>query len=191
MKRVRDQHSNVLVLSSGGIDSTCCLAYYRRDPNNLVKSIFIDYGQTAAKHESVSAAKVSEFYNVELQKIEVNSKSRFGDGLINGRNAFLVFTGLMFSPFVSGVISLGIHGGTHYADCSPLFLKKVQSLVDLYTDGRVTVEAPFITFSKKNIFDLLADFDVPLDSTYSCELGTKPPCGKCLSCRDRELYYGK
>lgn len=63
----------ILVLSSGGIDSTTCLAMAVNQvgPEN-VKSVIIHYGQTHFK-EIHSAKKIAEYYGVEYYEFDISS----------------------------------------------------------------------------------------------------------------------
>jgi 7-cyano-7-deazaguanine synthase len=47
--------------------------------------------------------------------------------------------------------------------------------------------APFATWTKQDIIAYCRTRNVPVHLTYSCERGTEPPCGTCLSCKDRSL----
>ena len=105
---------------------------------------------------------------------------------MQGRNAFLLFSALMKFKARSGIIAIGVHSGTPYFDCSMSFVQSMQSMFDNYTDGRIRVGAPFIEWTKRDIWNYCNDRQVPLQLTYSCEEGHNSPCGQCLSCRDRD-----
>ena len=110
----------------------------------------------------------------------------FGPGEIRGRNAYLLHTALMEFPTSSGVVALGIHAGTGYVDCSPGFMDVMQRSYDFHTGGKVTVAAPFLNWTKQQVYALAAELNVPLAQTYSCESACLP-CGECRSCLDRSL----
>lgn len=84
-----------------------------------------------------------------------------------------------------GRLSLGIHAGTPYYDCSSSFLTDVQRLLDGYFGGTVRVEAPFVEFTKRDVFDFCLRNRVPVDLTFSCERSSDCPCGECRSCEER------
>ena len=182
----KSANSNALVLLSGGIDSAAC-ARYLQDEGFSVSCVFIDYGQAAAKPERVAAAALADTLKTTLSVVTVSSKRRFGVGEIPGRNAFLILTAMTICEVNSGVISLGIHGGTSYYDCSPAFFASVDRLVAEYSDGRVRVSAPFLLWNKRDIFDYYMRTEIPTEITYSCEAGQEPPCGRCASCLDRRV----
>ena len=109
-----------------------------------------------------------------------------------GRNSLLLNVALIVFPFKTGLISLGIHSGTNYSDCTEKFIVEMQDIFNIYTNGRIQIDAPFLKWNKNQIWEFLKSQNVPLHFTYSCELGEKQPCGKCKSCNDLEvLYAGK
>jgi len=181
----RNLRGETLVLLSGGIDSTACVAFYYWRKFS-VRGVFVDYGQAAAPFERLSAKSVSEFYNIPLTQLSLGGCREKSAGLILGRNALLAFIALMESGMQVGLIAFGIHEGTNYYDCSSNFLQAIQGIFDAYTQGRVRVAAPFIEWTKQEIWEFSRSAKVPLHLTYSCELGMEQPCGQCLSCRDLE-----
>jgi len=174
-----------LILLSGGIDSTACVHYFQKEKYK-VKSVFVDYGQKARERELSSAKKISECYNIEFNKVVVKTSKEFSSGEILGRNAFLIFAVIMYQKTIPGIISLGIHSGTPYYDCSEEFVNNINDILNGYTGGRVLLHAPFLKWDKYMIYQYCKDNEVPIHLTYSCENGTVPPCGKCLSCKDRK-----
>ena len=62
-------NSEVLVLLSGGIDSTACVNFYiefGRPP----RGVFVDYGQPAALNEIQAARAVAKYYSIPLACVE-------------------------------------------------------------------------------------------------------------------------
>lgn len=110
-------------------------------------------------------------------------------GYVLGRNAFLLHVALMAFSHPAGIIALGIHSGTRYVDCTAGFLRHMQASFDLYADGRIRVDAPFLNWSKREIWEFCRKIGAPLELTYSCENGADQPCGKCASCQDLEALY--
>jgi len=174
---------NVLILSSGGIDSTACIKYYL-DLDFQIQTLFIDYGQKARISEKESVEKISKFYNVESSYLSFINTESFPEGEIRGRNGFLIMAALLAKQHFQGLLSLGIHKGSPYYDCSKEFVLKMNNFVSQYSNGQVVIDAPFIDWDKKMIIEYCNDQKVPLHFTYSCENGDHP-CGKCLSCIDR------
>jgi 7-cyano-7-deazaguanine synthase len=177
--------SKILILLSGGIDSTACLHYYQTKGNPL-QGLFLDYGQPAAERESDAAAKIADHYRVPFAQLKLSGCSRKSPGLITGRNAFLVFAALLERQSGVSSIALGIHSGTPYWDCSSDFVTVIQRLFDAYTDGKVRLRTPLLEWSKGQVVHYCIEQRIPLPLTYSCESGNSKPCGICLSCKDRE-----
>ena len=100
--------NDVLILGSGGIDSTACIKYYL-DLNFKVSALFIDYQQKSNHKEFEASKKICQYYNVKQNAISVYNHVLFSNGLIIGRNALLLNIALMNIDFDSGLISLGIH----------------------------------------------------------------------------------
>ena len=184
-RAVTQPTNSVAVLVSGGIDSAALLAFYL-SRRFSVRALFVDFGQPAAKHESRAAEAVCKHYGVHLSIMTVKSEATFSSGEITGRNAFLVFAALLGCGAHPGMIAIGIHEGAPYYDCSEGFLNSIQTVVDGYAAGKIKVAAPFLAWGKQVIWEFCKEARVPVESTYSCEKGGVPPCGKCLSCKDRE-----
>lgn len=174
----------VVVLLSGGIDSTACINYYLNQGFD-VKAAFIDYGQISSKKEFQSAKNIAEYYKISLDRFIFKNSRIYSEGEIKGRNAFFILAVILKYSEFSGIISLGIHSDVHYYDCSKNFLKDIKRLLDGYTDGGVALDAPFLKWDKKMIYDYCKDNKIPIHLTYSCENGADKPCGVCNSCKDR------
>ncbi len=148
-------------------------------------SIFVDYGQLANKIECKASSRISEYFNSSHYRINCDNMP-LKKGEIVGRNALLINLALYLIDRPSALIVIGIHSGTNYVDCTRRFVENMQNTADLYTDGRIQIIAPFLEWSKMDIFDYCLQNNLPIGLTYSCELGTEIPCGQCLSCKDRE-----
>lgn len=183
---MKNQESKVHLLLSGGIDSAACLQYFK-SIGATVCPLFVDYGQPAREAEKKSAESISEFYGVRLRAISVHGVLIPSSGEISGRNSLLISAALLdMNPGV-GLISLGIHSGSPYFDCGTLFVQLWDKLLFGYTDGKVQLSVPFLQWTKPDIVSFCADHNVPLSLTWSCESNATSPCGKCLSCKDREF----
>ena len=176
--------TRVWLLLSGGLDSTACLAFYRRGAFRIA-CIHVDYGQRSANAETISARRVANHYRVPVTFLRCESSALFDDGAILGRNAFLLLTAILHIQNHSGILALGIHSGTQYYDCSSPFVSSMQTLLDGYYDGRMQMAAPFLDWPKHEVYRFSQSNNVPIHLTYSCERGTLPPCEECPSCLDR------
>lgn len=184
----RKRENLVVVLVSGGMDSTALLEFYLRERFS-VRPLFVDFGQPAAKQELRAAKAVCKHYGLDLSIMSVRPPVAFSVGEILGRNAFLVFSAVLVFGVKSRFVAIGIHEGTSYYDCTESFLRSMQSVIDGYVAGRVKVAAPFLKWDKQLIWEFCMKARVPIGVTYSCEKGGVHPCGKCLSCKDRKALH--
>ena len=151
-----------------------------------VSAFHVNYGQLANPIEKSCSNEVASHFGIPLKMCQVNASTHLTDGEIQGRNSFLIFTALALAEQTHGVIAIGIHSGTNYYDCSAAYIKKITTLVAESTNGKVSLLAPFVDWTKQDIFKYCQQHKLPINLTYSCERGTSPPCGTCLSCEDRK-----
>lgn len=173
------------VLLSGGVDSSTCLAYLLNEGFDI-EALFISYGQVARYRELHAASSICRHFHVPLRIIRMVNCTRKGPGLVVGRNAFLVYAAVLEASTRSRIFAIGIHAGTRYLDCTSRFVKSLQNVLDATTGGAIRVSAPFLKWTKPDIWELAKRLEVPLSMTYSCERGCRQPCGKCDSCWDLE-----
>ena len=173
----------VLVLLSGGIDSTACLDFYL-ELGRPACALLVGHGQPAEPREAQAAYAVTTHYGVPLATPRFMAARPKSPGLISGRNAFLVTAAMMERPPSVSVIAIAVHAGTGYADCSGDFIGRMQAVLDLYSEG-VQLAAPFLDWTKAEILEYCLMKGVPINLTYSCEKGKVTPCRNCLSCMDR------
>lgn len=186
---------NLLALTSGGIDSLCMLHWLKTGDHYWtpqdVKAIHWSYGQSASDRELESARKIAEWTNTPIDYYRLQKTSEFTGGLIPFRNLFLAAATGMVVGSEEIIISLGIHSGTNYYDCSPTFVAECDRILQNHTEGRSRLIAPFLHWTKHDIFSYLCDNNLPAHLCYSCELGGQVPCGTCDSCKDREMLCAR
>ncbi len=176
---------SVVVLLSGGLDSAACASFYHSRRYEAT-ALFVEYGQGALEQERRAARRIADHYGIRLSVVQISGLGPFSDGFIPGRNALLATAALSHVHARSTLVALGIHAGTSYADCSQAFVDAMQRLFDIYTGGRVRMACPFLEWTKAQLGVFCREAEVPVGMTYSCEAGGDPPCGVCLSCKDRE-----
>lgn len=183
--------SSVLICCSGGIDSSALIHYYSRQ-HLAVTAILFDYGQSAYQEESKALDAIAHFYNTRVLREGLRpalTSPNKKNGELIGRNAIFILAALGYVGKSNSMISLGIHAGPPaYYDCSPRFVQHMQYLLDGYLAGAIVLDMPWLNFHKNDIVAWARTEGVPLDLTYSCQAGSAPPCGKCLSCLERKAY---
>ena len=181
--KIRD----ILVLFSGGIDSTACLSYYLFNGYSPC-AIWVDYGQAAKDGEFNAVQAIASQFGVPLKIVEVNGLHWYLDDTedeLRGRNLLLGSIGVCSFQASHGLIAMGIHQGSHYRDCSVEFQTELETLVRTVSDGRIAMDFPFGKLTKVDVAAFCKKRRVPVNLTYSCLEGSIPPCGNCVACRDR------
>ena len=183
----KKEKQNVLVLFSGGLDSTACLSYYLLNGYSPC-AMWVDYGQVAKVPELNAVKAVTAHFGVTLKIIRVQGLEWFLERSGNefrGRNLLLGSIGVCSFPFSYGLIAMGIHEGTNYRDCSIEFQTEIDTIVRTVSQGRLAMDFPFGELTKVDVATFCKKTDVPVNLTYSCLRGIVPACGHCLACRDR------
>ena len=183
MKGARRQAT---ILLSGGVDSAAC-AHLLQAQRFTVGAVYIDYGQSAVNQESKAASSLANHFGIELHRLQLAGAGEFESGEVVGRNAFLILSTLLLTRGKAPVIAVGLHSGTPYYDSSESFVASLSKLLSEHTDGRVTLLAPFATWTKRDVYAYFVATEIPLTLTYSCEVGVMPVCGRCRSCKDRKI----
>jgi 7-cyano-7-deazaguanine synthase len=93
----------------------------------------------------------------------------------------------------AGVVAYAAHQGDYaqYPDCREKFVDTFNQMLSAAMDGRtITVESPFMHFTKAQIARLGASLHVPFELTWSCYEGGRDGlddkhCGRCGTCTER------
>ena len=184
VREVTDR-TDAIVLFSGGLDSTACV-HLLQTKGFHVSGLFVDYGQLAAEPELRAVEELREHLSIGVHTLRITGFCGLSSGELSGRNLLLISAALFYSRGQGCVIGTGIHAGTGYYDCSVQFVDFANALAAAQSDGRVSVVAPFATWSKRDIYDYACAEALPISQTYSCEQGLLPCCGICASCQDRK-----
>ena len=119
----------------------------------------------------------------------VNTYVPFRNGLLLSTVASIVMSLIEDEQHTTATIYLGAHAddaaGEAYADCSPQFVEAMNEAIKIGTYNKVSVKAPFINMTKKDIVYLGLTLKVPYELTHSCYEGERPCCGTCGTCIDR------
>ncbi len=175
----------VCVLTSGGIDSTACIAYFLAR-GNLVEALCADYGQPAARAEAESAKRIAAHFGVRLMEVRLKGIPWHCGGEPReypARNLTLAALALNGSQD-NALIALGIHAGSRFPDCSEEFVERLDALMSFLSEGRIRFDCPFVSWAKLDVARWADAVGIPWHLTYSCERGTTPPCEECTKCRE-------
>jgi 7-cyano-7-deazaguanine synthase len=187
--------SSVVVLLSGGVDSAT-LAYIAAAGKRLHSCVFVDFAQPAVEAERRAALLVGEALGVEVVEAQVNligDHMRTGAGaagprMLPGRNLALIARAVNHAA-ANGAAEVWFGAirddYADYPDCRPEFERAVSTVTRMAYG--VTVRAPLLGCTKREVLLLAGQHGVPLALTWSCyEPAAGKPCGTCNSCRSRE-----
>ena len=194
----------VLLLSSGGLDSTT-VAYWLREKEVVIAPIFFDYGQHCVETEWATLQSVLPTGGVlEPSRIDVSgifrgSPSRLivepnlWEEHVSDEDLYIPYRTLLF--FSIGAACAQTRGLTEVysgfinsnhakeIDCSASFLNGLENLAA--NIGPVKFQIPFRNWSKAEIVAEAERLGVPIGATYSCQLFSDTPCGACPNCVER------
>jgi len=201
-----------LVVLSGGLDSTVCMAVAERD-GGVALALSFAYGQRHAV-ELERAAAVAAHYGAEHLVVHLDA-SRWGGSALTDPTVdvpdfvepsggapaipatYVPARNLVFLAVAVGVaeardldaVYLGVNAVDYsgYPDCRPEFVASFAETARLAlkrgVEGRpIDVRAPLVELSKAAIVRLGVELEAPLASTWSCYRGGPEPCGTCDSC---------
>ncbi len=205
-------NDKVLVVLSGGQDSTTCL-YWAMDRFGAenVSSITFDYGQRH-RIEPACAAEIADFTgipNVVLPidtfaalggdaltvadiavQSAVNEETGLPNTFVPGRNLiFLTFAAAYayqrkITHLVTGVAQTDYSG---YPDCRAETMDTLQSAIRLGMESDIQIHTPLMFHSKKETVQLAQELGAlpAMGLTHTCYNGERPPCGRCPACELR------
>ncbi len=205
----------VIVLLSGGMDSATLLWLAKREFEK-VWAISFHYGQRHSVElkyakELAKLAGVEDHIVVEIptyrsikgsalidDRVEV-PKGEYPENeppitTVPMRNLnFLAVAGAFADSLGIDHIGIGVHAlDTPYPDCRPEFITSAEAAINAGSvlvakeKRRIHIWAPFLGMTKREIALLGKELGVPFEKTYSCYMGTEPPCGECPTCVQRK-----
>ena len=203
-----------VVLLSGGLDSTVCMAVAKSQGMDIYPISFNYHQRHSIELEG--AKKVAEFFGVKKHLIiETNMEQIGGSALtdqaiqvpdgdteradipvtyVPARNLIFLSYALGYAEVIgASSIFIGVNAVDYsgYPDCRPEFIEKFQRLADFSTKAsaaehkKIQVITPLQSLSKKDIVLLGTKLHAPLQFTHSCYKGGEKACGVCDSCKLR------
>ena len=177
----------VLVLLSGGIDSTVLAKHYL-DKGWDVSSMFVNHNQPLDDLEYTKFREISSLLEIP---IKVYSYSDFQyDGFFGPcRNAFLLTLAVNEAYHLKiGNVAIGVCHG-EYLDTRPEFIDRFNFMLEMCLKDPIYVLAPFAHWSVERVIKYGIKIGAPLHLTVSCmSLKDGKPCGECHKCRIRQKW---
>lgn len=200
-----------VVLLSGGLDSTVCMAVAQSMGYELFPISF-NYNQRHDR-ELKSACSVAEYYKIKKHIVINTNMDAIGGSALTDKElsvptgdvneteipiTYVPARNLIFLSYALGYaevtgadcIFIGVNALDYsgYPDCRPEFINLFQELANYSTkasvqDGReIKIETPLLNLTKKDIVVLGTSLQAPLHLTTSCYQGGESACGQCDSC---------
>lgn len=197
----------MLLIYSGGLDSTAALYSYRAC---IRLAVSFNYGSKHNKMEIQSAKLNCDILGIEHRVIDLTAigkhlKSSLLDRGVevphghyaedNMRSTVVPFRNGIMLSIAAGIaesnnlttIMLASHKGDHaqYPDCTPLFNAGLRAAIQAGTNNSVELFAPFENMDKRQIAEVGIAAGMNPATTYSCYEGEEVHCGKCGTCVER------
>ena len=155
-----------------------------------MRALHVDYGQKAFKPEKIALLSVCNYFDVTYSCVRCHDLRLSIDDSneIVGRNLLLASIGLVSFDFPHGLIAMGIHAGSGYADCSQEFQDHLRSLAKVSSRYLIEFDFPFGPLFKPEVVSYCQQHDVPVGLTYSCMDSDADACGQCSSCIERNEF---
>ena len=209
--------NKVLVVLSGGQDSTTCLFWaIQKFGQQNVSTVTFDYGQRH-KVELDCAAKIAGLAQIPHKMLPINTFSAIGgdaltdddvdvpetapDGelpitFVPGRNLiFLTFAAAHayqsgIGNLVTGVAQTDYSG---YPDCRDETLRALEKSIQLGMEYEIKLHTPLMFMTKAETVKLAQEAGAMEAMAYShtCYRGEQPPCGRCPACELRAKGFAE
>lgn len=195
----------ILVLHSGGMDSTVCLYAAHRAGHEVI-SLGIDYGQrlsvemTFADQHCAALGLRREVIRVHWQKPDRDipldrnvddMRASVSPAFLPSRNVvFLALATAHAAGLVADEVQIGLNcvDFSGYPDCTVEFFEAFKGMLRIANPEGPELTAPLLTMSKREIAVLAKDLGLGEWDTWSCYRpqlrdGAVTPCGQCDACR--------
>jgi 7-cyano-7-deazaguanine synthase len=206
-----------VVVLSGGLDSTVCLALATQ--NGTVTALTFDYGQRH-RVELERAEAIARSYNAEHLLVTLDASAwggsaltdpsidvpNFGDPGDEIPVTYVPARNLIFLSIAMGVaearrageVWIGVNALDYsgYPDCRPEFIASFAATAALalkrgVQGDPIAIRTPLVDKTKADIVRLGLEVGAPLHLTWSCYRGQARPCGECDACHLRAKGFAE
>lgn len=207
-----------VIVFSGGLDSTTCLAL-AKSQGYLCHAITFDYGQRH-RVELEAASRIAESMGITHHIIPIPTLNKIGGSALTdhqidvpsytgnsdipvtyvpARNTIFLSFALAFAE-VLGAQTIFIGASSidysHYPDCRPEYFEAFQTLANLATkvgveNESITIKTPLLHLSKAQTIEIGHTLGVQYETTISCYQANSKgeACGHCDSCMLRKKGF--
>lgn len=201
--------SGHLVVLSGGLDSTVCMALAEAETGTPPMGLTFDYGQRH-RNELDHAAGVAGYFRSEHLVVELNTSAWGGSALtdpsmtipkggteegipatyVPARNSIFLSVALGVAEARGlDAVWIGVNAIDYsgYPDCRPEFIEAFRGVAATgqkrgVEGNPIEIRTPLIEWTKADIVRLGIERHAPLQLTWSCYEGGDRPCGVCDAC---------
>jgi 7-cyano-7-deazaguanine synthase len=203
-----NETSKMLLLYSGGMDSTVLLHQHKAD---IALAVSFDYGSKnnareiecarenckalGIEHRVIDLAFINEHFKSSLLQSGADipdgcfEKEAIKSTVVPFRNGIMlsIAVGIAESSGLNAVL-IANHFGDHamYPDCRENFIKFFTAAVVNGTSNGVKILSPFCTIPKHEIALMGRALGIDFTRTYSCYKGREHHCGVCPTCIERK-----
>ncbi|MEI7859571.1 MAG: 7-cyano-7-deazaguanine synthase QueC [Acidimicrobiales bacterium] len=198
-----------LVVLSGGLDSTVCMALAAEETGAPPLALTFDYGQRH-RTELDRAAGVAGHYRAEHLVVRLDTSAWGGSALTDGsidvpdagssdgipvtyvpaRNSIFLAVALGVAEARGlDAVWIGVNAIDYsgYPDCRPEFIEAFRGVAATgqkrgVEGDPIALRTPLIACTKSEIVRLGIEQGAPLHLTWSCYRGGEYPCGTCDAC---------
>jgi 7-cyano-7-deazaguanine synthase len=207
----------VLVICSGGIDSTVVAAHYHAQDSEMLLLHFL-YGCKAERKEVQAVKDIAGYYDCGYKLIDVRglmhdeiggsplfdgdihidkageSAAEIASEWVPARNLVFYSLALAYAEAHGyNVIALGnnLEESGAYPDNEMIFVEKFAQLIPnaVNLDVQIAVEQPVGNLMKHEIVAYGVELKAPLSMAWSCYKDSDEPCGVCGSCYYRAKAF--
>jgi 7-cyano-7-deazaguanine synthase len=201
-----------LVVLSGGLDSTVCMALATDETGTPPLALTFDYGQRH-RTELDRAAGVAGHYRSEHLVVHLDTSAWGGSALtdtgidvptagatdgipvtyVPARNSIFLAVALGVAEARDlDAVWIGVNAIDYsgYPDCRPEFIEAFRGVAATgqrrgVEGNPIALRTPLIDRTKEQIVQLGIEHGAPLNLTWSCYRGGDTPCGTCDACELR------
>ena len=198
-----------LVVLSGGLDSTVCMALVAAEGGDAPLALTFDYGQRH-RTELDRAAGIAGHYRSEHLVVQLDTSAWGGSALTDPTievpiagstdgipDTYVPARNSIFLAVALGVaeargldaVWIGVNAIDYsgYPDCRPEFIEAFRGVAATgqrrgVEGNPIAIRTPLIERTKAEIVQLGIDHGAPLHLTWSCYRGGADPCGSCDAC---------
>lgn len=205
----------VLMLLSGGLDSTVLLYYLNQDYD--VTAVTFLYGQKHKKevkyakyhtkklnvnHLIINISKLKDLFDSALTSEEYQiQEGKYGEVDVIKSKLYVPHRNLLFLTLLDIIaykhninnIAIAIHknDSQQYPDTTREFKELAEKVLSTSSNRNVSILTPFIELYKYQIVEIGYKLNVEMDKTWSCYKGGRYHCGRCPTCLERKEAFKK